>query len=54
MAEAADRAKESYENLSKAFDDLGNKYQVLDGLTKGTKEWNEAVMDINSSVMDLI
>jgi hypothetical protein len=33
---------------------LGDKYKALEELTKGTKEWNEAVLEINKSVMDLI
>lgn len=53
-AAAADRAAESYKNLKDALDGLKNKYKNLEDLTKGTQEWNDAVTDINQSVMDLI
>jgi hypothetical protein len=33
---------------------LQDKYAGLDELTRGTREWNEAVLELNSSVMDLI
>jgi hypothetical protein len=33
---------------------LDGKYDALNELTKGTKEWNNAVKDINKSVLDLI
>jgi hypothetical protein len=33
---------------------LQDKYAGLDELTQGTREWNEAVLELNSSVMDLI
>ena len=54
LAETADQAAESYERLNDALDDLSSKYDALDELTRGTKEWNEAVQEINSSVLDLI
>lgn len=53
-AEAADRAAESYDKLKESLDGLSDKYDALDNLTRGTKEWNEAVQDINNSVLDLI
>jgi hypothetical protein len=42
-ADAADMAAESYEKLSQSLDDLSGKYDALEDLTKGTKEWNKAV-----------
>jgi hypothetical protein len=33
---------------------LEDKYDALEELTRGTKEWNAAVREINSSVLDLI
>jgi hypothetical protein len=33
---------------------LDNKYDTLEELTRGTKEWNEAVLQINNSVLSLI
>jgi hypothetical protein len=40
--------------LSDSFEELNNKYDAMDGLTKGTEEWNKAVQDVNSSVLGLI
>lgn len=51
---AADRAAESYENLVNAFEGLETGYDALKDLTRGTDEWNEAVKNINNSVLDLI
>lgn len=53
-AEAADQAKEAFEGLSNALNGLEEQYKNLDNLTKGTKEWNEALQETNSSVLDLI
>ena len=53
-AEAADRATEAYKDLSSAFDSLEDKYKNLDNLTQGTREWKEAVREINAEVLDLI
>jgi hypothetical protein len=33
---------------------LGEQYKTLEKLTQGTKEWNEAILEINNSVLDLI
>jgi hypothetical protein len=40
--------------LANALDSLKDKYSVLDGLTKGTKEWNEAMLAANQEVLDLV
>ena len=53
-AKAADLATENFNNLNNAVDDLSDKYDSLNKLTRGTKEWNAAVQDINNSVLDLI
>ena len=53
-AEAADDAANSFNKLNQAFEKLENKYDALEALTRGTKEWNSAVQEINSSVLDLI
>ena len=53
-SEAADRATDSYENLVNAFEGLEQGYDALKDLTRGTEEWNDAVKDINNSVLDLI
>ena len=53
-AETAEKAAESYNNLVDALENLDGKYKALEDLTRGTKEWNDAVRDINGSVVDLI
>ena len=53
-SEAAEKTADAYEHLDEALTSLGNKYEVLDKLTQSTKEWNNAIMEINDSVLDLI
>ena len=53
-ADAAERAKENYEALNESLDSLGDKQKELENLTRGTDEWNKAVQNVNSSVLDLI
>lgn len=53
-ADAAQRATENYTNLKDALSDLQGRYEVLDGLTKGTAEWNDQLLAINGTVLDLI
>lgn len=51
---AAQTLKEEYENLKNSIDKLKNAEDVLKGLTKGTVEWKEAVMEVNDQVLALI
>ena len=37
-----------------SLEGLDNKYEALDELTRGTKEWNNAVINLNNDVLDLI
>jgi hypothetical protein len=53
-AEAADKAAESFDNLKNSLDSLDNKYNNLENLTKGTKEWQNAVKEVNKEVLQLI
>lgn len=52
--EAAENAMNAYKDLSDSLDSLGDKYNNLKNLTKGTKEWRDAVREINSEVLDLV
>lgn len=45
---------DSYNDLKTSLDELKNKESVLSGLTKGTREWNEAVMELNEQVLTLL
>ncbi len=52
--EAAENAMNAYKDLSDSLDSLGDKYNNLKNLTKGTKEWRDAVREINSEVLNLV
>ena len=52
--EAADAAKQGFDDLNATLDSLSNKYDGLDELTRGTKEWAEQVHSINDEILDLI
>ena len=53
-AEAANEAAEAYDNLKTSLDSFDDKRAALDNLTAGTKEWKEAIVDINNEVLELI
>lgn len=59
--EALNKQKESLDNAKAAWDDLQNtisKYdsalEAINNLTVGTEAYNQAIQDLNQSVMDLI
>lgn len=62
--EAAKRAQElqeryadlrqSYEDLKNSLEDHNKARDAIDDMVAGTKEWQEAVSDLNADVMDLI
>lgn len=52
--EAAEAAAEAYDNLAESFDNLADKYNTLEELTQGTREWRDAVKEINSEILELI
>lgn len=52
--EAANEAKSAYDNLlsgQEKYNELQNK---LEGLTKGTKEWEQALFEANQQVLELL
>lgn len=51
---AAERAEKAYDNLVKSLESLDTGYKTIAKLTRGTKEWQDAVEDVNSQVLDLI
>lgn len=53
VTEAAEDAKKAYEDLGAAWEDLGNKYDIIEKATQGTKEWKEAVRQVNEAVLQL-
>jgi hypothetical protein len=52
--EAADRAAEAFKNLSDSLEQLDDKYDNLENLTRGTKEWRDAVKEVNDQVLSLV
>ena len=52
--EAFNNAKSAYDNLMSDSDSYHSKQDALDELTQGTEEWNRALMEANSQVVDLI
>ena len=59
--EQTERATEGLNNVSEAVSEVKNKldsltdaYDTIDGLTKGTEEWYEAVSDVNYQVSELL
>ena len=51
--EAANDTKEAYEKLGEAWDNLSDKYDVIENATKGTQEWKDAVREVNDAVLEL-
>lgn len=52
--EAADEAAEAYNKLKDAITGIGDAETNLDTLVKGTKEWKEAILELNGQVLNLI
>ena len=52
--QAAEDAKEAYEKLGEAWDSLNDKYSVIENATRGTKEWRNAVREVNDAVIELL
>ena len=51
---AAEDAKEAYEKLGEAWDDLNDKYNAIENATRGTKEWRNAIREVNDAVLELL
>ena len=54
ISKAADDAKQKYEELKSAIESLGDANKTLDSMTKGTQEYNDALLEVNSQVLSLI
>ena len=52
--EAAKSAKDAYENLFSAKTEYEDIQDKLDGLVRGTKEWEQALFEANNQVLELI
>lgn len=52
--EAADSSAQKYEDLNKSLAQIQEQRKTLKDMTKGTEEWNKAVLDLNKNTSDLI
>lgn len=52
--EAADSAQQEYDSLLSTITDYKDAKTALDQLTKGTDEWKQKVMEINTQVLELM
>ena len=53
-AEAAEQAKSAYDNLLSDRNEYSELQDKLEGLTKGTLEWKQALVEANSKALELI
>ena len=53
-ASAAEDAQAAYDEVISAFDSYHTARDALSDLTEGTYEWKEALLEVNSQVLDLI
>jgi methyl-accepting chemotaxis protein len=51
---AADEAAEAYNNLNNSLEELDDKYAAIEDLTEDTREWRDAIKEINAEVLDLV
>lgn len=54
VTQAANDTAEAYNNLSDSLSGLNDKYEKINELTAGTREWKDAVYEVNQQVLDLI
>lgn len=52
--EAAESAKTAYDDLLNARNEYSELQATLDGLTKGTNEWKQALIEANAQVLELL
>lgn len=52
--EAAESAKAAYDDLLSARSEYSELQATLDGLTKGTNEWKQALIEANAQVLELL
>lgn len=51
---AADEAKQAYDKLFQSADNYSRLQENLDNATKGTKEWRDALYEVNMAVLELM
>lgn len=53
-ADAVNQTAEAYNNLKDSMADLNDKAEGLEGMVRGTKEWRDAVQEVNNEVLQLM
>ena len=51
---AYEQTKQAYEDLKNSITELESMQDSMQGLVRGTQEWNDALNDVNNKVLDLI
>ena len=54
LSQAADDAAQSLQDIKSAFDGYDTAVEKLNECTKGTEEWNDALKEVNNSVLDIL
>lgn len=52
--QAAEGAKQAYDDLNSSIEEIGTAETELSNLTHGTVEWQQALLEVNQQIMDLI
>lgn len=52
-SKAANEATEAYNDLRNSLDSIGDKYENIEKMTRGTQEWRDAVLEVNNEVLKL-
>ena len=52
--EVVEEAKTAYDNIFSSFDQYKNSQETLNGLTKGTQEWKNALFQANQQVLEML
>lgn len=52
--QAAENAKQAYDDLNSSIEEIGTAETELSNLTYGTVEWQQALLEVNQQIMDLI
>ena len=54
MKSAAEEAKKVFEDLNNAFNTYDTAVEKLNDCRKGTEEWNQALKEVNNTVLDIL
>ena len=54
LTDAYKETKQAYDDLKSSLDKYEDSKKSLDGMVQGTREWRDAVQEVNDQVLDLI